>query len=219
LVETSSPLLTNLKAFLAKFEATFGETDKWRTTLNKLYALQQGECAASVYASEFRQISCNVEWDGQALDQFRRGLHGEIKHLLLNFLEPTSLNEAISQAVRCDNCLFEFRQEERPNQFNSTWSSIAPSQPAMRSIAMPPTLSSPSSSTPTVDCSSPMEIDRIRYKPLTNAQRQHRRANNLCLDCGSPDHMLHSCTKKGSRQTPHRVDGIEIFNQSENNNV
>jgi hypothetical protein len=28
LVETSSPLLTNLKAFLAKFEATFGETDK-----------------------------------------------------------------------------------------------------------------------------------------------------------------------------------------------
>jgi hypothetical protein len=220
LVETSSPLLTNFQAFLTEFEATFGETDKRRTALNKLYALQQGNRAASVYASEFRQISCDVEWDGQALlDQFRRGLRGEIKHLLLNFPEPTSLNEAITQAVRCDNRLFEFRQEERPNRFNSTWSSITPSQPATRSIAMPPTLSSPSASTPMVDSSSPMEIDRIRYKPLTNAQRQHRRANNLCLYCGSPDHMLRSCTKKGPRQTPHRVDGVEIFNQSENNNV
>ena len=68
----------------------------------------------SVYASEFRQLACDVQWDGQALcDHFRRGLRSEIKNLLLNFPEPTSLSQAITQAVSCDNRLFELRQEER----------------------------------------------------------------------------------------------------------
>ena len=208
LVETSSPLLTDFQAFLTEFEETFGETDKRRAALNKLYALQQGERAASTYASEFRQLACDVEWDGQALlDQFRRGLRGEIKNLLLNFHEPTSLNEAISQAVRCDNRLFEFRQEERPHRIHPPWT------------APPPMSSSTSSSTPAKDSSSPMEIDRIRHRPLTNVQRQHRRANNLCLYCGSPDHLIHSCPKKGPRRIPHRVDGVDVLCQPENSNV
>ena len=53
LVETSSPLLTDFKEFLTDFEATFGETDKQRSALNKLYVLQQGQRAASIYAFEF----------------------------------------------------------------------------------------------------------------------------------------------------------------------
>ena len=59
---------------------SLGLSCQQRTALNKLYALQQGQRAASIYASEFRQLACDVEWDGQALlDQFRRGLQGEIK--------------------------------------------------------------------------------------------------------------------------------------------
>ena len=75
LMETSSPLLDNFLAFLAflaELEATFGETDRWRTGLTKLYSLQQGSRPASFYASEFRQIACDVSWDDQDLcDQFR----------------------------------------------------------------------------------------------------------------------------------------------------
>ena len=219
LVETSSPLLTDFEEFLTDFEATFGETDKRRTALNKLYALQQGQRAASIYASEFRQLACDVEWDGQALlDQFRRGLRGEIKNLLLNFPEPTSLNEAISQAVRCDNRLFEFRQEERPHRIHPPWPAATRSHPPWSTAS--PRMSSPTStSTPAIDSSSPMEIDRIRYRPLTNEQRQHRRANDLCLYCGSPDHLIRSCPKKRPHQTPHRVDGADTFCQQENSNV
>jgi hypothetical protein len=47
-------------------------------------------------------------------------------------------------------------------------------------MATPPTSSSTSSSTHVVDSSSPMEIDWISYKLLTNAQWQHQPANNLC---------------------------------------
>ena len=77
LVETSSPLLTDFEEVHTDFEVTFGETNKRSATLNKLYALQRGQRATSIYASEFRQLACDVEWDGQALlDQFRRELRG-----------------------------------------------------------------------------------------------------------------------------------------------
>ena len=49
LVETSFPHLENFTAF----EATFGETDQRRTTLTKLYSVQQGSLPTSVYALEF----------------------------------------------------------------------------------------------------------------------------------------------------------------------
>ena len=62
------------------------------------------------YTSKFRQFASDVGWDDQALrDQFRRGLRGEVKKLLLNSLDPTLLNEAITQLVHCDNRLFELR--------------------------------------------------------------------------------------------------------------
>ena len=48
LVEISSPLLEDFPDFLAELEATFGETDRRRTTLNKIYALEQGSRVASV---------------------------------------------------------------------------------------------------------------------------------------------------------------------------
>ena len=114
LVEMASPLLEDFPCFLTEFEATFEETYRRRAALTKIYSLQQGNRAASTYASEFHQLACDVGRGDQALrDQFRRGLRGEVKKLLLIFPEPISLNEAITQAVRCDNCLFEFRQEER----------------------------------------------------------------------------------------------------------
>ena len=47
LVETSSPLLNDFHAFLTEFEATFGETNRRRAALNKLYSLQQGSRSTS----------------------------------------------------------------------------------------------------------------------------------------------------------------------------
>ncbi len=54
ILETSSPLLQDFKVFMAKFEAVFGDSDKARTSANKLRCLQQGTRSAIVYASEFR---------------------------------------------------------------------------------------------------------------------------------------------------------------------
>jgi hypothetical protein len=54
ILETSSPLLQDFNAFMAEFEAVFGDSDKAKTSANKLRRLQQGTRSAIVYASEFR---------------------------------------------------------------------------------------------------------------------------------------------------------------------
>jgi hypothetical protein len=60
ILETSSPVLQDFNAFMAEFEAVFGDSDKARTSVNKLRRLQQGTRSAIVYALEFRQLACDV---------------------------------------------------------------------------------------------------------------------------------------------------------------
>jgi len=67
ILETSSPLLQDFNVFMAEFEAVFGDSDKAKTLANKLRRLQQGTRWAIVYALEFRQLACNVNWGETAL--------------------------------------------------------------------------------------------------------------------------------------------------------
>ena len=74
LVEKDSPLLEDFHGFLEEFTNTFGETDKGRTATTKIHSLQQQSRAASVYAAEFRQLACDVDWDNKALISFSLGI-------------------------------------------------------------------------------------------------------------------------------------------------
>jgi hypothetical protein len=67
ILETSSLLLQDFNAFMAEFEAVFGDNDKARTSANKLCRLQQGTRSAIIYASEFRQLAYDVNWGEAAL--------------------------------------------------------------------------------------------------------------------------------------------------------
>ncbi len=97
ILKTSSPLLQDFNAFMAEFEAVFGDSDKARTSANKLRHLQQGTHSAIVYASEFRQLAYDVNWGEAALiDQFRCGLRDDVQDLLLTLADPSSFSEAIT---------------------------------------------------------------------------------------------------------------------------
>ena len=63
----NSLLLQDFHGFLEEFTNTFGETDRARTVTTKLRLLQQRARAASVYATKFRQLVCDVDWDDNAL--------------------------------------------------------------------------------------------------------------------------------------------------------
>ena len=199
LLEKKSPLLNNFDEFIKEFQANFGDTDSVRTVINKLRRLRQGDRPASAYAADFRLLASDIPWDEEALmDQFRYGLRNDVKDLLLTFHEdPKSLTEAISRAVRCDNRLFE-RRSERQQAYASrprteqTYASI---------VASTPQMPSQTPHTTPISGPTPMEIDVARRRgPLSEAEKQRRRANRLCLYCGGPGHIAISCPHRPRRQ-------------------
>lgn len=197
LLESSSPRLNDFKTFLEDFEATFGDTEKARTAATKIRKLRQGTRPAATYASEFRLLACDVPWGEAALiDQFRHGLQDAVKDLLLMMKEPEDLNEAITQAVKCDNRLYERQQERRLTSRSHTFASTHFTKPAQTHHTLAP--SAPSSS------AEPMQLDGIRTKTLSHEERQRRMKENLCLFCGQPGHIARKCPKR----TSHRISQV-----------
>ena len=60
------------------------------------------------------------------MSQFYWGLRDDVKDLLLSFSDPQMLNEAISQAVKSDNRLFQRYQDQRSRQHTSRYSTTMP---------------------------------------------------------------------------------------------
>ena len=193
LLERHSPLLEDFEGFVNEFQANFGDTDSMRTAVNKIRRLRQGDRPASAYAADFRLLACDIPWDEEALmDQFRQGLRNDVKDLLLTFHDdPKSLTEAISRAVRCDNRLFE-RRSERQQMLR-----FRPTETYASVVASTPQVSKPS----LMEGPTPMEIETTRRRgPLSDAEKQRRRANRLCLYCGGPGHIAMNCPHKPRRQ-------------------
>jgi hypothetical protein len=97
-LEKNSPLLYDFEGFMEEFTACFGEVDKKKVADLKIRSLRQGMHSASVYASEFRQLSCDVDWglEMALVRQFQWGLQEDVKDLLLTLNDVTSLSEAIT---------------------------------------------------------------------------------------------------------------------------
>ena len=196
LLEQKSPLLEDFEAFIEEFKACFGDTDSVRTTINKIRRLRQWDRPASAYAADFRLLASDIPWDEQALmEQFWYGLRNDVKDFLLTFPEdPKSLTEAISRAVRCDNRLFERHSERQQLMVRSRL------EPTYASLATRPLSRQSSNITPT-DVPTPMEIEATgRRGPLSDEEKQRRRANRLCLYCGGLGHIAINCPNRPKRQ-------------------
>ena len=114
LFEKNAAILSIFEAFLRAFSEAFGEHDKICSATTKICSLRQDIRPASNYASKFQQLVCNINWDEPTLiSQFYSGLQDGIKDLLLTLPNPSTLDEAINQAMKCNNRLFELRQDKR----------------------------------------------------------------------------------------------------------
>jgi hypothetical protein len=166
ILKTSSFLLQDFDAFMAEFEAMFGDSDKAMTSANKLRWLQQGTRLATVYASEFRQLACDINWGEAALiDQFRCGLRDDVQDLLLTLVDLSSFNEAITQAIWCDNRLFECRKEKKVTSNAQFWNNRPTTLPLVPQTTI---VARPASFEPAL-----MQIDAAKFKPLIEAEK-HR---------------------------------------------
>ena len=145
--------------------------------------LRQGTRSASNYASEFQQLACDINWDEAALiSQFYYGLQDGVKDLLLTLPDSSTLDKAINQAVKCNNRLFECRQDKR------IWTT--PHQPSEYSA------SSISAHAVKYMEAKAMQIDATRFKPLTEQKKKRRHEENLCLCCSQPSHRASNCPLK-----------------------
>jgi len=120
------------------------------------------------------------------ITMFRWGLRDDIKTLLLNLPKPTTLSEAITQAIDCNNRLFEQRQERRL-LFGSY----------RADYTTPTRQTSSSTSTP-----EPMQINTSRVRKLTKEEKERRRKEHLCFYCGGKDHNL--------KQLPFETSGVKV---------
>jgi hypothetical protein len=185
LFEKRSPILSNFESFLEAFAEAFGEHDKVRWATTKIRSLRQGARSASVYASDFRQLASDINWGEEALvSQFYWGLRDDVKDLLLTLPDPQTLNEAISQAVKCDNRLFQRRQDQRPRHQATRYDATMTTRSLGSHLE-----------------AEDMQIDAARVRTLTPEEKKRRMEEGLCLYCGEEGHKVGNCPKKQNRRT------------------
>ena len=144
----------------------------------KIWSLRQGACSTSVYASDSRQFVSDKNWGEETL------VRDDVKDLLLTLPDPQTLKKIISQAVKCDNRLFQRRQDQRPRQ-----------QTTRYDVTM--TVRSLDSHFEAED----MQIDTAHVITLTPEEKNRRIKEGLCLYCGEEGHKLVNCPKKQNRRT------------------
>lgn len=205
----SSALLADYSAFVAAFKAHFSDPDFLGTATRHLAVLRQtGAC--SIYAARFRELAAVLDLtEFSRCEYFYNGLKEEVKDGIVYSGRPTMLDELKKLALAIDNQIYT-RSLER-TRFSGQCNGV---HPPSQSTA------SPSSTTPTIPppVSTPMEVDAIRDGPLTPAERQHRRDQNLCMYCGGPGHQADACTKlpdSRRRAKPPTVASIQENVQSE----
>ena len=184
LLEKNSPILYNLEAFMERFTAAFGDSDREGVAERKIQNLQQGSRSAAIYAAEFQKLTCDLDWNDKAfMTRFRYGLRDDVKNLLITMPKVDTLEELISQAIICDNRLFELRQERRSSWRNDGAFAAFPKGPKNHFTGP-----------------EPMQIDAIRAKSLTPEEKKRRMEEGLCLYCGEQGHRAGSCPKKQNQR-------------------
>jgi hypothetical protein len=171
--------------FKLEFAKNFADSDTKETSRQKLKTLKQSS-SASVYATEFKRHALYLSWSDEALRQsFFDGLKLDVQDRLLSPQRFASFHVLVDSAIEWDNLLFQRRRAHSTARSRSTQDSYTPSKSYS---------STTSKTTETAVGPWPMEVDSVQpRKPLTQAEKDERRKNNLCLYCGKPGHQVFRC--------------------------
>jgi hypothetical protein len=179
--------------FQVEFFKNFADSDVKETSRQKLKHLKQTGSASS-YVTDYKRYAMYLDWSDEALRQaFFDGLKIDVQDRLLSPQRFTSFTELVESAAEWDNLLFQ-RRKATPTFRNSRFSFPVRETPRSTSVNVHKT----------VDTSVKGPIQP--HKPLTQAEKEHRRKNNLCLYCGNPGHKIDTCRKKPQ---PQRLSAIE----------
>lgn len=198
--------LKDWNGFKEEFKKVFGDTEIGETARHKLKHLRQTGPATS-YATEFRRHAAYLHYSDEALRHlFFDGLKEDVKDKLLTPNACESYEDLIDLAIKWDNLLFQRRRNassSRPAQRIDNL--FAKSRPVVNNFR--PTYNN-SQSAPAQSTHTPMEIDAVRprFAPLSQKEKDHRRANNLCLYCGKSGHVANNCNARVNPSSKPRIN-------------
>ena len=105
------------------------------------------------------------------MSQFYWNIRGDLKDLLLSFSDPQMLNEAISQAMKCDNRLFQRHQDQCSRQHTSRYGTTMSTSNINSHLE-----------------SEDMQIDTIRVKSLSPEEKKRCIEEGLYWYCREEGH-------------------------------
>ncbi|CCO32024.1 Retrotransposon-derived protein PEG10 AltName: Full=Embryonal carcinoma differentiation-regulated protein [Rhizoctonia solani AG-1 IB] len=170
--------ITTATEFDTAFSRAFFDPDEQRAAERKITTLVQTTTTAA-YATEFRTLLMSLDWNDAALRaQFYKGLHWHVKQQLAQKeTQPQDLEELIAAATRIDNVRRELEISRPPRENRPKSATTAStSRPA-------------NTGTPRVDS------ERLKADPnyVSEAERQRRRDEKLCIKCGKAGHRFAEC--------------------------
>ncbi|GAA5895480.1 hypothetical protein JCM6882_006265 [Rhodosporidiobolus microsporus] len=212
--------LATWAGFRKKMESVFGDSDPVGTNARRLSHLRQTG-AASEYAAEFRRLSLLLGWNDQALRfHFYQGLKDSVKDELILEDEFEDLDKLVEAAVKIDDRIFLRSRERRTTDRSvsstftrtpraNTTSNGRSSTTRFHGYGNTSNSNNNGTSTPSswngVPPHERMEIDANRRNtiprgPLTQAEKDRRRANGLCSYCAQHGHFADKCPILLARQ-------------------
>ncbi|CEL53138.1 Retrotransposon-derived protein PEG10 OS=Mus musculus GN=Peg10 PE=1 SV=2 [Rhizoctonia solani AG-1 IB] len=176
-IGTNKATIRSVDDFDKAFERAFFDPDEQRAAERKITSLVQTSTTAA-YATEFRTLLMSLDWNDAALRaQFYKGLHWHVKQQLAQKeTQPWDLEELIAATIRIDNVRRELEISRPPRE----------NRPKPTTMV---TTSRTNSGTPRVDS------DRLKSDPnyVSEAERQRRRDEKLCIKCGKAGHRFAEC--------------------------
>lgn len=212
-------------AFVQELKDNFGVYDEAGDAEDRLETLQMKESdRASKYCVRFQQLASQTAWDEAALRYFfRKGLAARIKDALSLTREETTLVLFKAQVLRVDARYWRRQTEKKREQGHSGSSSgsggkgndgkgggsgnsggsgksSGSGKPKSGNNSSSNSNSSTSSSSSSSSSSSgnpkPWADKLGKNGKLTQAEKDRRKKNNLCMFCGGGKHSIDNCDKR-----------------------
>ena len=168
--------------FMDALSKAFDDPDATATAAREIRRLRQKDGTCADYYAKFVTLAARLGWNTEAqIEQFKYGLNEELRRALTYRDDPTgnTLEDHARVCIMIDNKQRAFEASRRNNRRKDKSKkdktqkddSFRPFRP-----------SAPAPTNPSV-VGEPMDLSTARFK-LTPQERERRRANNLCLQCG-----------------------------------
>jgi hypothetical protein len=193
--------LDNHRLFVEYLQTNYGDPDEKGTARRKLKNLRQ-ITSASAYFAEFQQYIAILGWKDQdpIIDKAIDGLKSYLKdEVARSGHRPNTLSDLIAFIIPLDNRLYEREQEKRYETRNATsrpTANIKSTQPTAMTTVTSATFTPRSTNfadTKPTTSNYTRTTGSTPRGPLSDAEKQRRRDNNLCLYCSEQGHSATDC--------------------------